>query len=410
MVLPRPQNHLHIILVSFLLLLGHGAMAADDSACLDCHGSRQQIEDAASSLEAKIAPDRLAELVVTAPDRTLPHADVACIDCHPKAGEIPHPAGMLTGNPCATCHDDAVRQLNHSAHRDPQGGTNLRAPCWACHGAHDIRPPKDPRSTLSPVNVASRCLACHAKRDYLAGVHGQGVQLAGLDFAATCVSCHGGHDILAPAEAGSRVARRNISFTCGKCHGRVAEVYRKSVHGAALTEKDNPDVPTCVDCHKAHGTVNPFLPTFRLASPQICGRCHGDAAMMTKYGLSTDVFTTYVADFHGTTAELFQATSPDQPLNQAVCYDCHGYHDVRSVKGVGQQEINRRLLVRCQGCHHGAKFPFLSAWTYHYVPSPKKYALIYYVRMFYRVAIPSTIGFFLLYIAVDAWRRRRGPR
>ena len=407
---PHLRSLPYLIAAALFLFLIHPVTAADDKACLECHGTRQRVADAAEAMELKLPPQRFDKLVIPENEAASPHAGIACLDCHPKASEVPHPAGMLAGNPCVTCHDDALQQLNHSAHRDPNGGSVLRAPCWACHGAHDVLARKDPRSTLSPVNVAARCLACHAKREYLVGVHGQAVQLAGLDFAATCVSCHGGHDILAPSVAGSRVARRNISFTCGKCHGRVAEQYRKSVHGAALTDHDNPDVPTCVDCHEAHGTLDPLLPRFRLASPQICGKCHGNAAMMTKYSLSTDIFTTYVADFHGTTAELFRSSSPDQPLNQAVCYDCHGYHDVESVKGVGQQEINRRLLARCQACHSEAKFQFLSAWTYHYVPSPTTYPLIYYVRLFYRWAIPGTIGFFLLYIAVDVWGRRRGSR
>ena len=395
-----------------VLMLGASVplLAADDKACLECHGSAQQVADAASAMDLKLTPARTTALVVPAPDPASPHAGIACLDCHPKASDLPHPAGMLAGNPCATCHDDALKRLNSSAHRDPKGGSDLGAQCWNCHGAHNVWPAKDPRSTLAPANVAARCLACHDKQQYLAGVHGWGVEMAGLSVAATCVSCHGGHDILPPSDPASTTSRAKVSFTCGKCHGPVAETYRKSVHGAALTATDNPDVPTCVGCHKAHETADPRSPRFRSSSPEICGRCHADRAMMAKYGLSTQVFTTYVADFHGTTAELFRATSPDQPLNQAVCYDCHGYHDVQKVRGIGKDEVNRKLLVRCQTCHQGAKFAYLSAWTAHYVPSPQHYALIYWVKEFYRFAIPGTVGFFLLYIAVDWWRRRRRGR
>ncbi len=397
--------------VAVLFALGVGpAAAADDSACLDCHGSKQQITDAASAMDLKLPPERLDRLVIHAAEPGTPHAGIACIDCHPKAAEIPHPAGMLKESPCVTCHEDELKQVNKSAHRDPSGGSDLRAPCWACHRAHDVRAVKDPKSAMAPFNVASRCLQCHDKGSYLIGVHGQAVQLGGLDFAATCVSCHGGHDILAPSVAGSRVARRNISFTCGKCHGRVAETYRKSVHGAALMADDNPDVPTCVDCHRAHDTVDPLLPRFRLSSPEVCGRCHRDPKRMSKYGLSTGVYDTYVADFHGTTAELFRSTSPNQPLNKAVCYDCHGYHDVESVRTAGDKLIKERLLVRCQTCHPQATASFLSAWTSHYVPSRTKYPAIYWVKVFYRMVIPGTIAFFLAYIAVDVWGRRRHRR
>jgi predicted CXXCH cytochrome family protein len=408
----RPRIVTGAALAVALCWPGVRVAAADggDDSCLECHGTREQVTGAAEALGVTLSPARVARLAVGVGQKGSVHEGVACIDCHPKASEIPHPAGMLKGNPCITCHEDELNAVNKSAHRDPAGGSDLRAPCWACHGAHDVLPAKDPKSRLNPAHVAKQCLACHDKQEYLAGVHGWGVEMAGLDVAATCVSCHGGHNILPPSDPASSVSRAKVSFTCGKCHGPVAETYRKSVHGAALTDHDNPDVPTCVGCHRAHATADPRSPRFRNASPEICGKCHGNAKLMEKYGLPTDIFKTYVADFHGTTAELFQATSPDQPLNQAVCYDCHGYHDVQSVKGVGQQVINQRLLVRCQACHPGANFQFLSAWTKHYVPSPTRYPLIYYVRLFYHYVIPGTIGFFLLYIAVDVWGRRRQRR
>jgi predicted CXXCH cytochrome family protein len=392
------------------LLVSPLAVSADDSACLECHGSTQKVTDAAGAMDLKLGPDRIARLVVVAPTSGNVHGGLGCVNCHPKAGEIPHPSGMLAGNPCIACHDDVASQVNRSAHRDDAGKSDFRAPCWACHTAHNVRPAKDPESAMAPKNVPSRCLECHDKSEYLTGVHGHGVQLAGLDAAATCVSCHGGHDILAPSETGSRVTRRNISFTCGKCHGRVAETYRKSVHGAALMANDNPDVPTCVDCHRAHGTVDPRLSQFRLASPRICARCHANPAMMSKYKISTGVFSSYVADFHGTTAELFRTTSPDQPLNQAVCYDCHGFHDIESIRQVGEQRVKERLLVRCQACHPKAKAQFLSAWTGHYEPTPTKFPIIYWVKQFYVWVIPGTVGFFLFYIAVDIWGRRRVRR
>ncbi len=386
------------------------AFATDDAACLECHGSAQQVRDAAAAMEVQVDDARVAALTVGPREEGALHADVACVDCHPGAEEVPHPATVKGGNPCAICHEDALVAVNKSVHKDPAGGTNLKNPCWSCHGAHDIFPTKDPKSNLSPPHVAARCLQCHNKREYLVGEHGRAVQLGGLDVAATCVSCHGGHDIQKHGQASSRVNRRNISHTCGTCHVRVEETYRKSVHGAALSANDNPDVPTCVDCHQAHGTVSTASARFRLESPQTCARCHDNKEMMGKYGISTAVFETYVADFHGTTAELFRSTSPDQPLNKAVCYDCHGYHDVESVRSLGDEQVKERLLVKCQACHPDATPKFLTAWTGHYVPSPDKFPLIYYVKLFYKGIIPGTVGFFLAYIAVDLWGRRRQRR
>ncbi|MFN3414122.1 MAG: cytochrome c3 family protein [Thermoanaerobaculum sp.] len=316
---------------------------------------------------------------------------------------------MSQENPCLGCHEDAAAAVSRSVHKDPLGKGSFRAQCWHCHSAHDVRPSQDPKSRLAPANVAGTCLGCHNKQEYLVGVHGHGVQLAGLDLAATCVCCHGGHEILPASDPASHVHRLNVPQTCGKCHRRVTEVYLSSVHGRNLSA-ENRDVPNCTDCHAAHGTLDPLLPRFRNVSPEMCARCHADPAIAAKYGLRAEVFDTYVADFHGTTAELFVATSPDQPLNKAVCYDCHGYHDVESVRELGTEKVEERLLQRCQVCHPRASKKFLSAWTAHYVPDRERYPLIYYVRLFYQVVIPSTIGFFLAYIALDAWARRRQRR
>lgn len=388
-----------------LWALARPALAED---CLSCHGTKEDVEAAAEGIGVTLTAGRLARLVVSIGQGSV-HQDLACSDCHPQAVEFPHPEGMSRANPCLACHEDAGREINQSIHRDPLGKDSFRAQCWSCHTAHDVRPASDPKSSLAPDHVAGVCLQCHDKREYLDGVHGHGVQLAGLDLAATCVSCHGGHDILPAADPASRAHRVNVPKTCGGCHRRVTEVYLVSVHGRNLSP-DNLDVPTCTDCHDAHNTLDPRLPRFRNTSPEMCGRCHADPKIAGKYGLRAEVFDTYVADFHGTTAELFVAVSPDQPLNKAVCYDCHGYHDVESVREMGTEKLEARLLQRCQACHPQASKRFLSAWTAHYVPDRQRYPLIYYVRLFYQLVIPSTIGFFLAYIALDVWGRRRQRR
>lgn len=393
-------------LVPLLCLVA--TFAADAEDCLSCHGSREDVEAAAQALGATLGAGRLAQLVVTMGKGSV-HQDLACANCHPEATEVPHPKAMVFRNPCLACHEDAGEEVSESVHRDPLGKGSFRAQCWHCHTAHDVRPTRDPNSSLAPVNVARTCLQCHNKQEYLVGVHGYGVQLAGLDLAATCVSCHGGHSILPAADPASRVHRQNVPQTCGTCHRRVTETYLDSVHGKNLSAA-NRDVPTCTDCHAAHRTVDPHSPMFRNASPEMCARCHADPQIAGKYGLRAEVFDTYVADFHGTTAELFVATTPDQPLNKAVCYDCHGYHDVESVRQMGTEKVEERLLQRCQACHPQASRKFLSAWTAHYAPDRERYPLIYYVRLFYQVVIPSTIGFFLAYIALDVWARRRQRR
>jgi predicted CXXCH cytochrome family protein len=182
----------------------------------------------------------------------------------------------------------------------------------------------------------------------------------------------------------------------------------------ALTE-GNTDVPTCIDCHGVHNIQNPTTATFRNSTPYLCAKCHTDEAIMGKYSLSTQVLNTYVADFHGTTVVLFDKTFPDQPTNKPVCTDCHGIHDIVKVddpkKGLGVRE---NLLARCQACHPDATENFPEAWLSHYIPSPEKYPIVYYVNLFYKFLIPGVLVPMAVLVLMDFSRiminRYRKPK
>ena len=126
---------------------------------------------------------------------------------------------------------------------------------------------------------------------------------------------------------------------------------------------------------------------------------------MDKYGISTDVFNTYVADFHGTTVTLFERQSPDQPTNKAVCYDCHGIHDIKAVTDPDATVVKENLLVTCQRCHPDADANFPASWTSHFIPDREHNPLVYYINLFYEILIPAMIGFMLVFVSLDAIRR-----
>jgi hypothetical protein len=196
--------------------------------------------------------------------------------------------------------------------------------------------------------------------------------------------------------------RTSIPQTCAKCHNAIYQKYQDSVHGSALTDENNPEVPTCIDCHGVHNIQNPTTNAFRLGSPQMCSKCHTDAKIMTKYGISTNVLNTYVADFHGTTVQIFEKQSPDAETNKPVCYDCHGVHDIKRVDDPQHGlQIKENLLTRCQSCHPDAKANFPEAWLSHYTPSPNKYPVVYYVNLFYLIFIPVVLGGMALLVALD---------
>ncbi len=245
------------------------------------------------------------------------------------------------------------------------------------------------------------CQRCHPREYELAldSMHARALAQGNRE-AAICTDCHGSHNVQDPD-----VPRQRISFTCAKCHAAIFDTYRKSVHGAALIGEGNPDVPTCIDCHGVHNIADPTTVQARLKSPRICGDCHADAELMGRYGISTNVFDTYLADFHGTTVELVERISPDQPSNKAVCFDCHGIHDIRPVDDPEASVVKENLVETCRKCHPDATTNFPASWTRHYRASRDRYTLVWAVQWFYRILIPGLVGLFVAFIALDAGRR-----
>jgi hypothetical protein len=90
-----------------------------------------------------------------------------------------------------------------------------------------------------------------------------------------------------------------------------------------------------------------------------------------------------------------------------VCFDCHGIHDIKSTREPESRVVRENLLKTCQRCHPDANINFPASWTSHYEPSRTKYPLVYFIDLFYRLVIPGTIGFILVFLGVDALRRIR---
>lgn len=317
----------------------------DNQTCLGCHAD--------PSLALKTGDGTPVALQVS--DTALAgsvHAKHNCVDCHNAMTEIPHPPRAFASRrdvtvvldaQCRTCHFDNYAKTLDSVHQQAVARGDRTAPlCVDCHGAHDVKKPSTPRTA--------------------------------------------------------------ISATCAKCHEGVATAYARSVHGRDLAG-GNTDVPTCTDCHHAHDIAGPRKTEWELKSPEMCGRCHADAAMMKKYGLSTNVLSTYLADFHGKTASL--RSNQGTPVNGAVvarCVDCHGVHDIQKTRDPQSPVIKANLLQTCRRCHAGASDNFPGAWLSHYDPSVHNAQMVYAVKVGYAVLIPFMIGGLGLQILLHLWR------
>ena len=277
--------------------------------------------------------------------------------------------------------------------------------CTACHTniSGYPHPPIAARDVRDfSIQMYTLCRQCHndVYQKNLDSIHAKDVA-AGNRHAAMCTDCHTAHYV-----SDANNPRSRIPQTCQKCHSTIYDQYKASVHGAALLDQSNPDVPTCIDCHGVHGNISdPTTNQFRLYSPELCAKCHANKPLMKKYNISTNVFNTYVADFHGSTVELFEKQSPNAATNKPVCYDCHGVHDIKNTQDPKSTVFKDNLLKTCQQCHPDATGTFPDSWLSHYDASPTKYPLVYYINLFYTVLIPVTLGGMGAFIALDIARR-----
>ncbi len=318
----------------------------DAEVCFGCHGDR--------NLTMKLPSGEIVSLFVNKSTfaRSVHGDKLACTECHATSAQVPHPAKPFRSareltiayfEQCKRCHFDNYTKTLDSVHYQRVAKGDARAPvCSDCHTAHAIARPDVPRS--------------------------------------------------------------RISQTCARCHRDIFTAYAGSVHGKALLEEENRDVPVCTDCHRSHDIGDPRTSTFRLATPTLCGTCHTNERLMKKYGLSTRVVATYLADFHGMTASLHRGNGGVKGGPTAVCTDCHGIHDITRVRAPNSAVMQSNLVKTCRRCHPNATESFPAAWLSHYEPSWKKAPVVYAVTVFYWVFIPFIVGGLILQILLHLWR------
>lgn len=322
-----------------------------------------------------------------------------CLGCHAEPG-------ITTVLPSGEIRDDTVDaerwEMSVHAFWDMK--------CILCH-TEITEIPHEPPMMRGPraytIAKSDACLTCHREKEIIEdSVHTE-LREAGNEQAAVCSDCHNPHYTTDPP-----MDHSDGPETCRTCHAEIYDRYEESVHGAALTD-GNTDVPTCTDCHGVHQIEGPDLDgggEFHLFSTEICATCHADEALMAEYGINTDVFNTYVADFHGRTITLFQELTPDQQTNAPVCVSCHGIHDIKSADDPDSTVAKENLLVTCQQCHPDATTDFPDAWMSHYSATPDQWPIVFLVRLFYMILIPVVIGGMIIYVLLDIvgrWRRRK---
>jgi len=186
--------------------------------------------------------------------------------------------------------------------------------------------------------------------------------------------------------------RQNDARTCLVCHDDAelessagtpvyvnAKDFAASVHGRAGAG--------CVGCHAELKGVDEF-PHAKVLGAVNCPGCHGDYARMSTGGV------------HG-------MSSPRLARKPVLCKDCHGYHGVLRSTDPGSSVHSANLPATCGKCHPGAGGNFARGRVHEYpgTGSPTPAGV---VRVLYEILIGLMAGFFLVAIAADLRRSRRG--
>jgi hypothetical protein len=392
----------------FLGPVGPGlARARDNEACFSCHK-----EEALSKQDArgKNVPLYGAEKEY----KGSVHGSLSCSDCHTKIRDESHAAGgkAIEKVNCGACHQKAEKEYRMGLHSKMfMKDTERAAYCRDCHGKHDIRPSKDPKSATHLSNIAKTCSRCHSNKEFvkqhaLGAGPSPGELFKGSIHEKTgevsCTSCHGSHNLRALIDPQSTIFHSNIPQTCGACHPQITEQFVNSIHGV-LAARGRSDSPTCTDCHGIHGIKAKTDPNSPVNEKRIalttCPQCHAAERISREYGFSQ--VKSYYDSFHGLSYRGGDTFS-------ANCASCHGVHDIRPSSDP-QSSIHRDNLQKtCGTCHPGASANFAKGKIHSVVSiSGEDFGerIVGWVRVVYLFLIVGVIGGMIFFNFTD-WLRK----
>ncbi|HEX9162390.1 MAG TPA: cytochrome c3 family protein [Thermoanaerobaculia bacterium] len=270
------------LLLLFVSAAAIAQMANDE--CLGCHSDASLTKDlgGGKTLSVHVDPQKFASSIhgslscndCHASIKAYPHENVQKVDCSGCHADVVtqyqtsiHAKARANGDKDAATCVDCHGKHDILPRSDPLSRTNrfnIPKTCASCHEntsvtrSHPVPPPQ-------------------AIQKYFEGVHGRGTLEKGLNVSAVCSDCHGAHNVLPKSDPKSTVAHFNVPNTCRKCHEGIFNQWQTSTHGQ-LWEKRDLRGPVCITCHEAHGIRRTESPSFRLGLVTQCSNCHAAKA------------------------------------------------------------------------------------------------------------------------------------
>jgi len=133
----------------------------------------------------------------------------------------------------------------------------------------------------------------------------------------------------------------------------------------------------------------------------------GDEKLMRKHEIATDLYSSYLADYHGFTIDYYRTRDPSMWRYEAVCSDCHASHAIFGADASRSSVAPAKLLDTCRKCHWEVEANFTSTMAGHFRTSRDSSLLVYAIELIYRILIPVVIGLMLVYVGLDVLHRLR---
>lgn len=356
--------------------------------CVNCHGNHDILP---------VKDNRSAVAPLKVP--------FVCGQCHREGTPVQRtraiPENNILENYSESIHGEALLKK----------GLSVAPNCASCHTAHLILPHTDPASSIARKNIASTCTQCHSQ---IESVHRQIIRgelwQKEANVLPACVDCHQPHKIrnvfytqgMADADClrchGDEKLRRtrdgqslyvnaselshsrhfkvacsqchsevNASrvrpcetithgVDCAACHDEIGKQYLTSTHGQ-LTTKNDPNAPTCKECHGTHGVLgkaDPQSPTFATNVPVLCARCHreGQKAAVRYTGRQHEIIANYTESIHG------KGLLKSGLTVTATCTSCHTAHRILPRSNPESSVNPANVPDTCGKCHHGIEEQF----------------------------------------------------
>lgn len=202
---------------SYLLSIHGKALKTGEifvAVCTDCHGSHDL--HSPNNPESRIYKFNVPATCGKCHENVL---NTYKMSVHAKALF----AGVKDAPICTDCHGEHTIQ----SHTDPASSvypSSIVKTCAHCHASEKITSKYGLPTDVLPL--------------YMESYHGTAYQYGSIT-AANCASCHGFHDVLPSSDPRSSVSPENIATTCGKCHAGAGEQLAKgSVHIRPSMTKD----------------------------------------------------------------------------------------------------------------------------------------------------------------------------